>query len=283
MTDDSSEGQGFDGPVRGIPGAIVREVAGLPEHLPNARIIGPATEVAPGALLFGVPGIARYLIRDGQSIEVAPVPDGDRDAARLFLHTSARGTLIHQRGELPLQGAAMAAPGGTCVAICGLSGAGKSTLAYELSRRGWLLLAEDVIRVSWSGSKALAWPSDDAVTLWRDACEAAGFFVPELKRVRAGLERYYVPLAPATTPAELNVVAVLRIAPGPGTFELTREQRLEILPGCVFRPRQVLALGLRDTHARMIAQVSGNCRMVGLDGAKQTPIREIADRLTQLL
>jgi len=283
MTGTSFTQETFDGPIPGIPGAIIREAGRLPDHLPNARVIGPETEVAPGALLFVVPGVARYLVRGGTAIEVAPFPGCDRDAARLFLRCSARGTLIHQRGEVPLYGAAMVAPGGTCVAICGLSGAGKSTLAFELSRRGWLLLAEDITRVSRDGSNMMAWRGDDAVSLWRDACEAAGLVISRLKRVRAGLERYYVPLAPASVPARLGVIAVLRIAPGPGIFELSRDQRREILPGCVFRPRQALALGLRDIHARMIAQVAESCRMIVLDGAKQSPITEIADRLVQAI
>jgi hypothetical protein len=105
----------------------------------------------------------------------------------------------------------------------------------------------------------------------------------EASRFYDAADDYHVPLAPASTPAELGVVAVLRIAPGQGSFELTREQRLEILPGCVFRPRQAFALGLREVHARMIARVAGGCRMVVLDGAKQTPIRDIADRLVRAI
>jgi hypothetical protein len=283
MTGDSLAVHRLNGPIPGIPGAFVREVARLPEHLPDARVIGPKTEVVPGALLFDVRGVARYLIRGGNCIEVAPATDGDRDAVSLFLSCSARGTLIHQRCELPLYGAAMVAPGGVGVGICGLSGAGKSSLAAELSRRGWLLLAEDVIRVSWNGANALAWSTDATITLWRDACDAAGIFSQQLKPVRAGLERYYVPLTPAAVEARLAVIAVLRICPGTGVFELSREQRLEMLPECVFRPRQAFALGLRDSYSHMTGRVSESCRMVVLDGAKQTPINEIADRLVQAI
>src|SRR5580700_7742688 len=74
MSTDPLPEASFDGPVPGIPGAVVREVAELPEHVPEGEAVGPHIEAAPGILLFEVPGIARYLIRGGQSIEVAVAP-----------------------------------------------------------------------------------------------------------------------------------------------------------------------------------------------------------------
>ena len=93
----------------------------------------------------------------------------------MILHTSARAALIQERGELALEATTLAAPGGRAVALCGFSGLGKSTIAAALSRRGWLLLADGVTRVTWDGTTATAWPSHGVLKLWWNACGGWAF------------------------------------------------------------------------------------------------------------
>jgi hypothetical protein len=164
----------IEGPLPGVPGAVAREAQSLPEHLAGGRVIGPYTEAAPDALLFGIPGIGRFLVRDGTTIETWIAPGADRSAVKYVLFASALGVLIHQRGELALQAVAMVAPSGAGVAICGPSAVGKSSLAAALSRRGWLLLGDGITRVTSSSSGGIAWPSVAKLQLWRDACESLG-------------------------------------------------------------------------------------------------------------
>jgi len=281
MTVDSTLSASFDGPVPGVPGALVCEVAKLPEHLDGAASIGPWTEVAPGAVLFSVPKIARYLVRDGATIEVEPAPGADRGAIALFLAGSARGALIHQRGELPLTAATMIAPNWRCVAICSPSAVGKSTLAAELSRRGWLLVADDITRVSWNGSMAVAWPSHNALKLWRDACDSMNLDCSKLARVREGLEKFFVPAAAATTPASLSLLVRLRISPGAGVVHVPASQNSDLLHESTFRPRMIDPLGRRADNTRIVSQISGVCRAIVLNGARECPIAEVADRLAE--
>lgn len=271
----------FDGAVPGVPGASIREVAELPGHLPNGVAIGPYTEATPGQLLFEIPGTARYLIRDGKTIDIAVSSGADRAAAELFLHGSARGALIHQRGELPLNAATVIAPNWKSVAICGPSAVGKSTVAAALCRRGWLLVAEDITRVSWNGSMAIAWPSHDRLKLWRDACEVLGVNADALKRVRDGLEKFALPVKATTTPAALSLVVRLRIAPEIGVEEIPPSQRAYMLGETTFRPRWIDALGRRAAHAQILEQVAPSCRGVLLSGARERPIGELADQVME--
>jgi hypothetical protein len=283
MFDGSTATLSFDGPVPGVPGAVIREVESLPEHLLGAAQIGPCTEAMPGALLFEVPGIARYLVRDGNTIEVAVAPNADRGAAELFLNGSARGTLIHQRGELPLTATTLIAPNWKCVAICGPSAFGKSTLAAELCRRGWRLLADDVTRVNWNGSMVIAWPSSDRLKLWRDACEAVRLDASALEPVREGLEKFYAPVPAAATPAALAITVCLEIAPIAQIKRFPSAESASLLSGATFRPRQIDPLGRRPDHERMILQVSRNCRTMRLEGARMCAVGELADRLEEAI
>ncbi|HEX4078509.1 MAG TPA: hypothetical protein VHX61_06510 [Rhizomicrobium sp.] len=269
----------FDGPVPGVPGAAIREVPELPRHLPGGVPVAPHTEALPGALLFEIPRIARYLVRDGTTIDVAVMDGADRAAAELFLLGSARGALIHQRGELPLNAATLIAPNWKCVAICCPSVVGKSTLAAALCRRGWLLVADDITRISWNGTMPVAWPSHNRLKLWRDACEMLGADADALQRVRNGLEKYFLPVSASATPAALGVAVRLRIAPQTSVEEVPAGDRPHLLSESTFRPRWIDPLGRRADYARIVREIARGCRAILLSGARERPILELADRL----
>lgn len=271
----------LDGPVPGIPGATIREVESLPEHLEGGKEIGPFTEARPGALLFEIPNIARYLIRDGKTIEVAAYPGADRSAVALFAHGSARATLIHQRGELPLNATTLVSPNWKCVAISGPSGHGKSTIAAELCRRGWLLVADGVTRVIWNGTMAVAWPSDTTLRLWGDACEKLGIETAGLETVRAGIGKYFYPVKTAAAPAALAAIARLRISTEPGVAYFPPNDSTQFVSESTCRPIQIDPLGRRAEHQRLAALVGGACRVLGLDGARSVDISRVADQLAR--
>jgi len=283
MRRDFPPAEKFEGPLPGIPGSLVREVETLPQHLDGGADVGPYTEAAPNALLFEVPRIARYLVRDGKTVDVAVAPDADRAAARLFLLGSARGAIIQQRGELPLSAATLVAPNWKGVAICCPSAIGKSTLAAALCRRGWLLVADDITRISWNGSMAVAWPSHDRIKLWRDACEMVGENAEALERVRDGMEEYFLSVRAATTPTALSVAVRLRVAPYVDTVEVPPVERAQLLTESTFRPRWLEAVGQRAAHARNLQQIARTCRGVVLSGARERAIDELADRMVEIV
>ena len=267
-------------PLPGVPGAFVREVPSLPEHLAGGRTIGPYTEVAPGALLFGVPGLGRFLIRDGTMIDIWIVPGADRSAVKYILLGSALGTLVHQRGELALQAVTMISPSGAGIAICGSSAIGKSTLAAALSRRRWLLLGDGITRISASSSAGIAWPGEARLQLWRDACEALDVNIEELDAVRENFQKYFVPVPAVTAPAPLEFAVRLQAGATCALIELSPTQRPELFFQSAFRPRQIAPLGQREAHARSVHLVSRSCRAIVLNGARQNAVSELADVLS---
>jgi hypothetical protein len=268
----------FDGPVPGVPGAIIRTVRELPDRLPGAVPAGVYIQAVPGRLLITMPGVARYLVCDGRTIDVAPEPGADAGAVAIYLEGSARGALIHQRGELPLHAATLMAPDASCVvALCGASALGKSTLAAALSRRGWMLVADDLTRLAWDGDRPIVWPSRDRIKLWRDACERFGFDTDTLPRVRDGMEKFSVPVPARTGPAVLtDLVELVTGTPercervGFGIGVLTRN---------TFRPRQVRPLGKLAEHMGVVARTAGAVRIAQLGGARMQRPEALADAL----
>ena len=270
----------FEGTIPGLPGATVRVVAELPDRLPGAEPAGMYIQAVENQLLIVMPGVARYLVHDGTTIEVAPEPGADAGAVAVYLYGSARSALIHQRGELPLHAATLMAPDAmSAIAMCGASGAGKSTLAAELSRRGWLLVADDTTRISWDGARAIAWPSHDRIKLWRDACKRIGLDTTKLERVRDGMEKFILRVPAHAEPVALFAVVELVIGGTPGACELTGAGNVELLSRHTFRPRQVRPLGRLAEHMRIVMQVASVVRVWQLGQARMLRPDELADAI----
>src|SRR5205085_12132928 len=130
------------------------------------RRVGPYSSARPGMLLRVVPGVGRFLARDGASIEYCTEPGADIDAVEAILQGGVLGALIHQRGELPLHATTLISPDrARTIALAGHSGAGKSTTAYELIRRGWMMVSDDLTRVTIERGVPIAWPGRSKLRL----------------------------------------------------------------------------------------------------------------------
>lgn len=165
----------------------------LPDRLENA--VNPANHlmtVGPdGDVLLHIPGLVKILAVGGHSLTVHILRPGD-PGWRLYLLGAALAYLCHQRGLLPLHAATLVV-GGKAIAIAGPSGYGKSTLALALSRRGHLLLSDDVTVLSPAtekGGKPLILPAYPRLKLWRDSIENFGEEPESFRRVREGLDKF---------------------------------------------------------------------------------------------
>src|ERR1700710_114168 len=254
----------LDGPIPGIPGAAMRKVPSLPAELPDGIRVGPFAQAKPGVLLLCVPGVARYLVCGGTSIDIAVEPDADPGAVLLYLRGGARGALTLQRGELPLHAATLVAPGGSQgLSICGVSGAGKSTMAAELVRRGWALVADDMTRVTWEeGAGVLAWPGDGVIKLWNDACTRAGLDTASLLRVREEMDKYFWDVPTLPKPAPLGTIVELRHDGPFGLTDVTGAAGMALLSENTFRRPHIVALGRAQDHVRIVGRVAAQCRIL---------------------
>lgn len=143
------------------------------------------------ALLI-VPGVGRYLIRNGREIIVSPETDASERNVRLFLLGSALGILAYQRRILPIHANAIVVEGGA-YAFSGPSGAGKSTLAAHFAAAGFEVLCDDVCGVTFDpDGTPIAWPGLPRLKLWQDAARAFGHDPAALDRAIEGQEKFHV-------------------------------------------------------------------------------------------
>ena len=254
----------------------------LPPPLVAAIAAGPLRQVTPGAARFGLPGVARLLVRGGNEILIERQPEADDEMVRLLLIGTGAALLLHQRGLLPLHASAIVAPAGAAL-FMGHSGAGKSTLLNEFLRRGYPMLAEDLAAVRLDANGA-AWvePGVQVTKLWADSAAELGRSTDGLPRVRPELEKFVLPVtnALADAPARLAAIYVLSIHNQPTiTLEERRDARkFNALLDHTWQKLVVKRMGLHTAHFQRAIAVANQARIVRVqrpdDGFR---LKELAD------
>jgi hypothetical protein len=149
-----------------IDGAVVRCPAPV-RDLADAPHAGVLWRAARGALRLDVPGVARYLVRDGNLVEIDPCDGAGAGEVERFVRMTPAAALYLQRGVPVLHAAVAAEPGGRAVVLAGDSGSGKSVLLTALTRRGWAPLADDLAPVMLDGEQVpVAVPTWPEVSQW---------------------------------------------------------------------------------------------------------------------
>jgi hypothetical protein len=261
----------------GIAGLTVRRVESLPERLDGAVCVGPFSSARPGLLLRVVPGTGRFLARDGRSLEYWIEPGADPVAVEALLHGGVLGALIHQRGDLPLHATTLVCPSGRfAVALGGHSGAGKSTTAYELVRRGWTILSDDLTRVSLETGVPVAWPGRSRLRLLPDACRAFGLDPAALASAPKRLGKYIVDLPRWQEPIALSTLVALERTDGPlEVATVFGASRSAIIAEHTYRPHYLAALGRTAHHFRLVAATAAFATVLRLRGSAS--VQEVAD------
>jgi hypothetical protein len=145
-------------------------------------------------IMFHIPNVAIYSIQNGNKVSVFPMEGSNEDQVRLFLLGSCMGALLMQRKILPLYGSAIEI-NGKAYAIIGDSGAGKSTLASAFLQKGYQLISDDIIPVSYTnGNKPIVTPAYPQQKLWQESLDAFGVASDNLRPIVERETKFAVPI-----------------------------------------------------------------------------------------
>ncbi|HWJ80330.1 MAG TPA: aldolase [Niallia sp.] len=174
-------------------------------------------------IMFHIPEIAIFQIKDGKEISVFPMKNSTEDHLRLYILGTCMGAILIQRKILPLHGSAIAIEG-KAYAIVGESGAGKSTLASAFLEKGYQLISDDVIPVTLNRyNKPIVIPSYPHQKLWLETLNQFGKKFNKYRPIVERETKYSIPVTSQFTSESLPLA---------GVFELikTESENIEIRP-----------------------------------------------------
>lgn len=233
-----------------LPDVTIRRTA-VPEALSGVTAQGPTWQMAGECFLIRVPGVARFLLCGGRSIDFEPEAGAEPADIPIFILGTVFGILLHQRGQIVLHASAVAVDG-KAILFCGSSGAGKSTLAAALVQRGLALVTDDLCALSIGGDgTATVHPDGRQLRLWSQAIDELALESRRGGRMRRRLEKYYVEPDDVRDQAlPLGAIYALREARPPHHAGITAPNVVDAaltLRRHAYRPRLVNHMG-QDAH-----------------------------------
>jgi hypothetical protein len=235
-------------------------------------------------VLFNVPNIANFYIKDGKKIIVSPLDEADEDVLRLYILGTCMGTILMQRKILPLHGSAIEIDG-KVYAIVGDSGAGKSTLASAFLKHGYKLVSDDVIAVSVSQENPIPYvtPAYPQQKLWQESLNMFGMENSNYRSIYGRENKYCIPVTESFVKAPLPLAGVFELVKSEETTHLDQLEKLESIHTLMkntYRNFLIPRLGLMEWHFRTSASILEHIAMYRLH---RSTSESSADQLALLI
>ncbi len=244
-----------------LPDVTIRFATIGSDGLPDGKQLGPFLWVSAKELWLQIPKVARFLVQGGNTILIDPEPGIDEDSLRVFLLGSALGALLFQRGYLVIHGNAIQI-GDQCMVCVGQSGAGKSTLAAGFMKRGYPILADDVVPVD---KACNALPGFPRIKIWQDVADHLKIDTSGLRRIRPNIEKFNYPLQQqfAAEPLPIRWIYILgsenidniRFEPIQGM------QRFPLLYNNTYRARYLEGMEIKPLHLQLCGKLASKIRL----------------------
>ena len=235
-------------------------------------------------VMFNVPNIANFYIKDGKKIVVSPLGVIDEDVIRLYILGTCMGTILMQRKMLPLHGSAIEIDG-KVYAIVGDSGAGKSTLASAFLKQGYKLVSDDVIAVSHSQENSIPYvvPAYPQQKLWQESLHMFGMEKNNYRSIYGREDKYCIPVTESFVNVPLPLAGVFELVKSEDTTHMNQLEKLEsihILLKNTYRNFLIPRLGLVEWHFHTTTSLLEHIEVYRLS---RVASGSSADQLAQLI
>jgi hypothetical protein len=224
---------------------------------------GVCYKAAPGKYLLSIAGVADFLVENGKTVTIEKTSQGDEDALRLFFYNEVMGALLMQRGCLLLKGCVMERAG-KGIAFIGPTPSGKTMTAARLVEKGFRVVSDGFCCLSGNENPTVQ-PGYSRLMLWEKSLEKLGLPPGELKPVRRGMQRFYLPLGLSfcNEPVSLESAYVFAFL---NRAELLIEEaegakKLFALLNHRYHPELTMPLGMMETVGRIAANLANTARV----------------------
>lgn len=213
-------------------------------------------------VMFQIPDTAIFCIEEGKRIIVSPVKGYDEDELRLFILGTCMGAVLMQRKILTLHGSAIAIDG-MAYGFIGDSGAGKSTLASAFLNKGYQLLSDDIIAVSFSPDYTpLVMPAYPQQKLWEESLQQFGLESDNYRPIYQRETKFAVPVLTRFYKEPLPLAGVIELVKGEDCQTEIRPiqklKRLQTLFHNTYRNFLIPHSGLSEWHFNTCVNIANH-------------------------
>lgn len=137
--------------------------------------------------------IAKYSIYNGKLVNIEYSKSSTLDEINLYLLGSCLGVLLYQRDYLPLHSSSIETTNG-CVFFSGVSGMGKSTTLKSFLKKGYKMISDDLVALSFENQQIHIYPSFPRVKLWEDSANKLDIDISNLNKIHRDMNKYSKPI-----------------------------------------------------------------------------------------
>lgn len=255
-----------------------------PKGIADGKQCGPFHWISEKSVWLHITDVCRFLIEDGDSITIDPEPQADEDSIRLFLLGSAIGAILFQRGYLVLHGNSIRI-GDNCMICVGDSGAGKSTLAAGFMKRGYDILADDVVPIDENCCAIRGFPR---IKLWQDVATQLDIDTQSLRRIMPNVEKFNLPLKQTveTTVLPVKCVFILSSHDQEDIYiePILGMKKFEPLLANTYRNFYLEGMGLKSQHLQLCGNLARHIHLAKVSRPKAAfKLDELMERLLEYM
>lgn len=246
--------------------------------------VHPQASLGGSTLWLNIPGVAEYAVVDGRQVLIQPCPGADPITIKLFLLGTCMGAILWQKGFTVLHGNAVRLGGGVMICV-GHSGAGKSTLAAEFVRRGFSVVADDVVAIDGNINVAQGIPR---IKLWQKSIDHLGLGNNNLTRLRMGEDKFSVKFDALDDGSLLPVKWIFILQPEDCDYpSIQKINAIEALPQIIehsYRLELVNAFGLRGSHFLNCTKIASKTVVAKVSRPRSGfRLTELSDAITEFI
>ena len=248
---------------KGISDIIVKS-SSISDTLDSSNYNGINIECNQTEFLLKVPGVANFLIRNGNEVLIDAESEAELREIELFFMGSVLSVILMQRDIIPFHGSAFAKDD-KAIIITGKSGAGKSSLLRYFITQGYKAITDDVCALSVINNKVMLRPSYPSSKIWSDVMDEFDLTKKEEHQIRPEIEKYAVSLTEnfANKNLEVDSIYILNIKNNTKfeTDEIRGFGKFSELKRNLYRPKFPEAMGKEKETFVLLNQLAQQIRL----------------------
>lgn len=220
--------------------------------------------VEPGLFRLQIPGEGRYLVTDGNQLQIEPRKSGDLTAFRMYALTVAFSACLLQRNQTLLHASGIIISDSVFL-FAGASGAGKSTLIARLMQRGHQVFSDDVCVFNGQRDQFGRWLAAATYPILKINEDGLRRFFPESPRnkIWPDTEKFGISFHHHFFPEPLPVAGIALITKDAQIRQIKMEnlvglRAFEALAGCTYRPGFMKTIEQKQAHAKVISGLAND-------------------------